>query len=626
MWYWIIIPFILVFLGLFLWDYNKFSNRFKAQGKPASKLSEKEIERWKNKGLSGAESGQAYNNGWTDPNNPLIKKGKISFYSNHQQSDKNINPFRVGRTELDNFYKLLVNISQDNNSNLDYNNQISHLNYSKLPSWRQWKDLLRIYNERKYDNISSAIKKLETIEDIKKESPNINTLENYYLPNNKTKQELFKFQNNRLNEFLNEEQRKVIDLVTQKKSIFFTGSAGTGKSFLLQRIIGSLEILNGKQSFVVTATTGIAAVNIGGNTLHSFAGIGYGDQATAEDLVKKIRRQRSKQWIGNWQTISTLIVDEISMLSGQLFDKLEYIARHIRKNNLLFGGLQIILAGDFFQLPPINSNNCFEAKQWKKCLPYTIQLTKIYRQKESELIDLLNEIRFGEISAKSWEVLKSLEREPVFPNDGIKATQLFATNAEVNKINSTELKKLNHSSQTYRAIDWEDKKYSGRLETLTKNCLATGNLELKIGSQVMLIKNLSEKLINGSQGVIIRFQQTLSSKLENKNLPIVKFANGIEKVIAEEEWTDETPIIRLVRARRTQIPLILSWAITIHKSQGQSIERLKIDLSRVFEKGQTYVALSRACSIEYLQVIGFSANKIICDEKVKKFYKNLIVI
>lgn len=494
---------------------------------------------------------------------------------------------------------------------------------------RKKRDLFVSWEERRYMIILKRIRHAKSIMEVESETTNIIGLSEDKLLGRKRKKDLFKVQNDRLNSFLNEEQQKVFKLAVQKRNIFFTGSAGTGKSFLLQRIIRSLELLNGRESVAITATTGVAAVNIGGVTLHSFCGIGYADELTPEELTNKILKQGSKKWLNNWRAITTLIIDEISMLDGKLFDKLECIARRVRSNNLPFGGLQLILTGDFFQLPPVKSNKfCFEANCWKVCLHNAIQLTKIYRQREPELINLLNEIRFGKLSSGSWKILKSLEKDPIFPDDGIKATQLMATNSEVNGVNSTELSRINSQALFYKAVDWEDKRYGGRLKELAKNCLAAEILELRVGAQVMLIKNLTENLVNGCQGVIIGFRWTTNQKLvvEEKRLPVVRFTNGIERTIQEEEWTDETPIYRIVRARRTQIPLILSWAITIHKSQGQSIERLKINLNRVFERGQTYVALSRACSIKYLQVIGFNPNKVYCDEKVKKFYRELSAI
>ncbi|MDR1670571.1 MAG: AAA family ATPase [Spiroplasmataceae bacterium] len=609
-----------------------FFDQFRDQSFPAKLLSNEEIEKWKNSGLNGSEAGRAYNNGWIDPTQ--IVNGKIEFYTNHQQSDENLDPVRVSKFQLDNYYEILHNISQDNNPRMNYSQQINQFsNYYWLPQERNRSNLLFTQNERKWDLIYQNIKNSESVEKVNRETDNIDYLDDNYSSQEKTRGKLIIAQNDQLNSFLNEEQRKVFDLVTSGKNIFFTGSAGTGKSFLLQRIISSLGVFNGEKNIAVTATTGIASVNIGGVTIHSFSGIGGdGDKLSAEDLVQKIIKQRSRDWINNWNKINTLIIDEASMLSGEIFDKLEYIARKVRKNNQPFGGLQVILTGDFFQLPPVKSKKfCFEAEQWEKVLNHKINLVQIYRQKESEFVALLNEIRLGEFSEKSREILKNLEREPNFPNDGIKATLLVSTNNERDTINSYELSKVDGKIYNFRAVDWEDKKYQGRLDALVNSCLALENLELKLGCQVMLIKNLRDssgnlQLVNGSKGKIVGFRKNFDEKQLFKKFPVVRFENGMEKLIKEEEWKDETPITRIVRARRTQIPLVLGWAISIHKSQGQSIERLKIDLGRVFERGQTYVALSRARSTKYLQVIGFSEGKIICDRKVKKFYQDLSML
>lgn len=595
-----------------------FTDQFRNQGYPANKLSKEKIENWKDRELSGSQAGQIYNNGWTDPNQ--IKNGKIYFYTNYQQSDTNLDPAKISKLQLDKSYKILYDIFQDNNPKMNYDRQINQLEDYLLPHGRKRRDLLSIQNEQKWNLIYQNIKKAETVEEVNQQTTNIEFLDDYYSGYKKTKVNLVRVQQDQLNSFLNQEQRKVFDLVIQGKNIFFTGSAGTGKSFLLQRIIGTL--VNYQRKVAVTAPTGVAATNINGSTIHSFSGIGgFGDGASPKDLIERIFKQKKQEWLNNWKDTDTLIIDEVSMLSGVIFDKLEFIARATRGNNEPFGGLQLILTGDFFQLPPVNSKRfCFEAKAWNNVLTHAINLTKIYRQRESKLINLLNEIRFGELSSESQQVLKELEKEPKFPNDGIKATHLVSTKAERDDINETELSKLDGRIYSFKAKDWEDEKYKGRLKILIKNCSATENLDLKKGCQVMLIRNLRNslnelELVNGSQGIVIGFSI--------KKYPIVRFTNGTEKAIETEEWNDET-LLNKKRAFRIQIPLVLSWAITIHKSQGQSIERLKIDLSRVFERGQTYVALSRACFLKYLWVIGFSKSKIICDEKVKKFYQKLL--
>ncbi|CAI2166155.1 2733_t:CDS:1 [Funneliformis geosporum] len=438
------------------------------------------------------------------------------------------------------------------------------------------------------------------------------------------------------NHELSEEQQRIFDLVVLKReNIFFTGSAGTGKSFLLQRIISSLKARYGSESVAVTATTGIAAVNISGTTLHSFAGVGLG-RGFASELVKQV--QKSVAARTRWKSIDTLVIDEISMLDAQLFDKLEFIARTIRSNNRPFGGLQLVVTGDFFQLPPVSKDRsskfCFDAERWKVCIKHTIQLTKIYRQKDSELIELLNEMRIGEMSDKSLVLLKQLENEPNYPDDGIRPTELYPINDMVNRANATELGKISHKLYTYTSVDWEPLRF-GQLQTLCKSCLAPEKLELKRNAQVMLIKNLSKDLVNGSRGVVVGFYNQADgtsyyngedeAMADVKLLPIVRFTHLCEMVIQEAEWKLTSPG-DVVLASRKQIPLVLSWAISIHKSQGQTLDRVKVDLSKVFEKGQAYVALSRATSANSLQVTGFRRDKVMYHERVKKFYQSLTTI
>jgi DNA replication protein DnaC len=684
---WYLMLFLLAFISIcfILWwlSNNSFPNRFKSQGNPANKVSEKAIEQWKNKGLSGMEAGKAYNNGWNDPTSPQIVNGKIKIYSNYGQIDKNIDPTKVIKNQLDKYYKILLDIGLTTSLQLNLVGKISELNDWKLPvarkkkdlfiAWEECKykiilerireaksiaevekeninvsgieerkllgarkklDLVIAQNERKYEIILWNISQAKTILEVENETSNILGLEEEKLLSKKKKLDLFKVQNEQLNGFLNEQQKKVFNLaVTNKESLFFTGSAGTGKSFLLKRIISSLRLYHGEEDIAITATTGIAAEKIGGVTLNSFAGIRLGD-SPIEDMIRMVKH--SEQARRRWQVIKYLLIDEVSMLSGELFDKLELISRIMRDNSQDFGGLTLILSGDFFQLSPISGKYLFEALEWKNCVKHNIQLAKVHRQEEGKLIEILNKLRLGEISDEDSEFLRQLSRAPDYPDDGIKPTLLYATNEETKKINDSEIEKIPSSPFFYQAIDWENS--SGRLKAF-ENSLIPSNLCLKFGAQVMLIKNLSENLVNGSQGVVIGFQKKnceisqyvkrddKNSKFSKKNysfaLPIVRFANGVEKIIEPTEWTVETPINRIVRASRQQIPLILSWAITIHKSQGQTIERLKVDCRKIFATGQLYVALSRATSIKYLQIVNFRKDRILCDEKVKDFYRNL---
>eukprot|EP00124_Ichthyophonus_hoferi_P003711 Ihof_evm1s341 gene=Ihof_evmTU1s341 len=208
---------------------------------------------------------------------------------------------------------------------------------------------------------------------------------------------------------LSEEQQKIMDVVLAGKSVFFTGAAGTGKSFLLKEIINRLP----RATTFITALTGIAAVNIGGTTLHSFAGIGLGADK-GHELVEKIRR--SKKGRENWKRVSTLIIDEVSMMDALLFEKLDYIGRKLKCNeNLPFGGIQLVLCGDFFQLPPVakkgnNMKYCFESDKWDVCVPLSLELYHVFRQKEPQLLAMLNEVRYGQLSQTTLDTLQSLKR------------------------------------------------------------------------------------------------------------------------------------------------------------------------------------------------------------------------
>jgi ATP-dependent DNA helicase PIF1 len=229
------------------------------------------------------------------------------------------------------------------------------------------------------------------------------------------------------NTFLSEEQRQIIEIVNQGASVFFTGSAGTGKSVLMRAIIAKLRDFYSKEPdrVAVTASTGLAACNIEGITLHSFAGIGLGKEA-APELIKKIRRnQKLKQ---RWQRTKVLIIDEISMVDGDLFDKLEQIARSLRNNGMPFGGIQLVVTGDFFQLPPVPEKNsiakfAFDAATWNTTIQHTILLTHVFRQKDPVFANMLNEMRLGKLTPQSIRAFQSLNR-PMKHDDEVEATEL----------------------------------------------------------------------------------------------------------------------------------------------------------------------------------------------------------
>ncbi|CAO1638299.1 unnamed protein product [Parajaminaea phylloscopi] len=489
---------------------------------------------------------------------------------------------------------------------------------------------------------------------------------------------------------LSNQQLYVRNLVVQEgKSVFFTGSAGTGKSVLLRDIIKLLKKKYEKRgdAVAVTASTGIAACNIGGVTLHSFAGIGLG----AEDvgvLVRKIRRNRKA--MGRWARTQVLIVDEISMVEPDLLDKLDAVGRALRKSpNKAFGGLQLVITGDFFQLPPVMKGHqtrfAFEAKMWDDALDHKVNLTQVFRQKDETFVRMLNEMRHGKLSQDSIDRFRSLTRPPVV-DDTIVPTDLFPHREDVDRANMSRLAGLKVSGQTYEAKDGGELPRDQRDKILSQ-FMAPPKIFLKVGAQVMLIKNTDETLVNGSVGKVVAFLTPSEHRLallalpnlyhdehlqklpalqeswsfreaspekgaiaggggaasrgdgmeasKRKQLgpaalttkwPLVRFTtpNGGHRteLVKPEEWKNELPNGE-VQASRVQLPLILAWAMSIHKSQGQTMPCCRIDLGKVFEKGQAYVALSRATSLEGLQVLNFNPQKVMAHPRVIEWSKSL---
>ena len=256
---------------------------------------------------------------------------------------------------------------------------------------------------------------------------------------------------------LTKEQETVIDLVVNKRmNLFYTGSAGTGKSVILHRIVSKLGGIYGREAIAVCASTGLAASTIGGVTLHKWAGVGLG-KGPANTLANRVSKRRDLQNV--YRNTKILIIDEVSMIDGEFLNKIEYIARYVRKSDKPFGGIQIVLTGDFFQLPPVQkkddqqiSISCFESEMWKRCIDKTILLTKVFRQQDDELVQILNCIRFGEIKQDMAKTLSSLSRDISY-DDGIFPTELYATRREVESSNSRQLNSLPGIEHRYEAQD-----------------------------------------------------------------------------------------------------------------------------------------------------------------------------
>jgi len=386
------------------------------------------------------------------------------------------------------------------------------------------------------------------------------------------------------------------------RSIFFTGSAGTGKSFLLLKIIRDLQKKYGAECVAVTAPTGIAACNIGGVTLHSFAGIGQGTEPLDKLYSIVFRNEKAA---GRWKQAKVLIIDEISMLDGGLFDKLEYIARRIRGGDRPFGGLQLVVAGDFFQLPPvglagINERTggsssmaggsmpqsppvkfAFQSAAWGRTLYAQLPLTKVFRQSDDKFVKLLNEFREGIVGPHTSVLLETAGSglPAAAKASGAKPTCIYALNRLVDEVNSREMGAATGPLYQYRAKDAGIEPF---LSNLKNSCQAPDLLELKLGVQVMLLKNLdaARGLVNGARGVVVGFSG--ESKFPEVRFP-TRMAGGTQKkapategegeqqadsfveTIEISEWTAGQ--MGEVVATRSQIPLKLAYALSMHKSQ-----------------------------------------------------------
>ncbi|XP_054623300.1 ATP-dependent DNA helicase PIF1 [Dunckerocampus dactyliophorus] len=408
---------------------------------------------------------------------------------------------------------------------------------------------------------------------------------------------------------LNQGQAAVLSAVLSGKNVFFTGSAGTGKSFLLKRIIGSLP----PKSTFATASTGVAACHIGGTTLHNFAGIGSGS-APLEQCIELAQRPGVLQ---HWTSCRHLVIDEISMVDATFFDKLESVARSVRRSTEPFGGIQLIICGDFLQLPPVSKGKekakfCFQARCWRKVIQVNMELTEVRRQTDGSFISLLQAVRVGRATEEvTTKLTESAYRQ--VDRGGIVATRLCTHKDDVELTNDNKLQQLPGSARLFEALDSDP----ALARTIDVYSPVSRLLHLKVGAQVMLTKNLdvTRGLVNGARGVVVAFEPG------KHGLPRVRFLCGVTEVLKPERWVFKSGGGAYLS--RQQLPLKLAWAISIHKSQGMTLDCVEISLARVFESGQAYVALSRARSLEGLRVMDFDPRVVRADPDVLLFYKKL---
>lgn len=395
-------------------------------------------------------------------------------------------------------------------------------------------------------------------------------------------------------------QDKALEILKSGRNVFLTGEPGAGKSYTINLFTEYLRSMGRYAD--VTASTGIAATHINGQTIHSWSGIGIKDKVTEKDIDQIMKKSYVIRRILSAQV---LIIDEISMLNGDAIDSVDKVCRAVRGSaefmtdtkDKPFGGLQVIFVGDFFQLPPIKSEKfAFQSNAWLAADPRVCYLDEQHRQSDEKFLDLLKSLRDGKIEKRHIAILKS--RNIPAP-EGI--TRLFTHNRDVDHVNTQELAKLDGEKRTYHmgssGIDF-------LIATLKKNCLSPERLDLKIGAKVMFTRNERRnkdrdfeepRYVNGTMGKIISMDD---------GRVVVLTKEGIEIEAIYEEWVIEEKDIR--KAMIKQIPLRLAYAITVHKCQGMSLDSATMDLGSAFEYGQGYVALSRVRSLEGLYLEGLN--------------------
>ena len=404
---------------------------------------------------------------------------------------------------------------------------------------------------------------------------------------------------------------KIVKLIENGENLFITGGAGTGKSYTLQRLRKKYP------NSIVCAPTGVAALNIGGTTIHKAFGIPIFDnlyRSIEAKLFMKVRKEIREKL----QCVDIIFIDEISMVRADILDFIDKRLRYIKGCSDPFGGIQVICFGDPFQLPPVTNGSYgetriwfFEADAWKKAEFKIIELNKVYRQNDQAFVDILHRIRIGKPTVEDFQILNSLVTSEI---DYDRFTILAGINNKVKRINESKLREIDSKEYTYKAIIKGDFN--------PNSCIAERVLKLKKGSKVLsLINNDEEGYVNGSVGIVEELDQNgVTVKFDHLDYPVY-----IEKVTWElkdqvynkyrGKW--EFPVV----GSMTQIPLKLGWAITIHKSQGLTIPNLYVDNSNIFAPGQFYVALSRATSLDGLRISNTVRNQhIFVDRKLKTYF------
>lgn len=421
----------------------------------------------------------------------------------------------------------------------------------------------------------------------------------------------------------NEQEKEIIDIaLNTNENIFLHGPGGTGKSTLLKEIAKQFS-KQGKK-VAITAATGVAAINVGGGTLHRFAGIGLGKDDKFK-LYKKVMSKR--KYIDRWRDTQVLIIDETSMIGGELFDKINYIAKKVRQRKDPMGNLKVIISGDLLQLPPINDKWIFESESWEEFNFLIFNLRESRRYEKDEYFEMLLRIRESRHSKNDIKLLQECVTKYEKVEDDIETwdiqpTILYSRRIDVDYHNKNELDKLDDKEYNFDAIDsfeFRENNTSEEQKAYYKTILNDAipeRIYLKKGAQVMLRKNLDVELglVNGSRGVVIDINV-------QSNEIMVMFLNGITMPIVKDQWEIDDNDVLVIRQ---QIPLILAWSITIHKSQGATLDSVICDIgSSVFAFSQAYVALSRVKDIKGLYLTDLEISSIRTDPTALAYVKQI---
>ena len=429
-------------------------------------------------------------------------------------------------------------------------------------------------------------------------------------------------------------QSKIMEAVMERKNVFMSGSGGVGKSVLIKVLAEQLTALD--MNVHVVATTGMAATLIGGTTLHRWGGVGLAKEP-ARDLLKRMRYETRKRWRGT----DVLILDEVSMLDPELFGKFDEIARILRScHDKLFGGIQLILSGDFFQLPPVKPEGpyrfVFQHPEWEKGIHCAYILKHVYRTTDALFTEVLGRVRSADHTEEDVAILRTRlgASIPEAEDLGILPTRMYSHRGDVDGYNRQELDKLPGTAHTVVAKFVVKRRNAGgdghiaqrqyalrytRAESQAlQQCPVARDMRYKNGAQVMLVVNLDPEdgLVNGSRGVV--------KNVDADGGIEVLFVNGTTRVVEPFKWLHEDARGdkgEAIKLTLTQMPLALAWAYTVHKSQGSTLDAAIMDLGpRVFMPGMSYVSLSRVRSLKAMSLSALDPTAIRADPLVKAYY------